>query len=81
METDASNQAIAGVLSQYAVEKGIKTLHPIDHPAKMLSATERNWPIQLWAIASPFRHWVSWLKSQPPYQFDTPVPFLKKPAA
>ena len=43
METDASNQAIAGVLSQYWTnENGAKVLHPIDHHAKTLSATKRN---------------------------------------
>ena len=46
METDASNQAIASVLSQYRTNKnGAKVLHPINHHAKTLSATERNWPI------------------------------------
>ena len=68
METDASNQAIAGVLSQYVVTNGVKRLHPVDHHAKTLSATERNWPIhdkELWAIVSCFRRWHSWLAGIP----------------
>ena len=58
METDASNQAIAGVLSQYHVTDGIKSLHPVDYHAKVLSPSERNWPIydkELWAIISCLR--------------------------
>ena len=59
METNASNQAIASILLQYVVTLiGIKTLHSIDHHAKTLFATERNWPIydnELWAIMSFFR--------------------------
>ena len=64
METDVFNQAIAGVLSQYRVTNGIKRLHPVDHHAKTLSATERNWPIhdkEPWAIVSCFCRWHSWL--------------------
>ena len=39
METDASNQAIAGILSQYhATTNGAMTLHPADHHAKTLTA-------------------------------------------
>ena len=65
METDASNQAIAGVLLQYVINKGVKMLHPVDYHTKTLSATEHNWPIhdkELWAIVSCFRRWDSWLK-------------------
>ena len=68
METDASNQAIAGVLSQYVLTGGVRTLHPVDHHAKTLTTTERNWPIhdkELWAIVSCFRRWESWLKGLP----------------
>ena len=69
METDASNQAIAGVLSQYQKnENGAKVLYPVDHHAKTLSATERNWPIhdkELWAIVSYCRRWHSWLVGVP----------------
>ena len=64
METDASNQAIASVLSQYSVNNGVKTLHPVDHHTKTLTATEWNWPIhdkERWAIVSCFRQWHSWL--------------------
>ena len=68
METDASNQAIAGVLSQYHIENGVKSLYPMDHHAKVLSPSERNWPIhdkELWAIISCFRRWNNWLKGLP----------------
>ena len=53
METDASNQAIAGILSQYHKVNGAKQLHPVEYHAKTLSAAERNWPIhhkELFAI-------------------------------
>ena len=40
IETNASNQAIAGILSHYVVaSNGVKTLHPVDHHTKTLSAT------------------------------------------
>ena len=41
METDALSQAIARVLSQYNIENGVQTLHPVDHHAKVLSGTGR----------------------------------------
>ena len=53
METDANNQAIAGILSQYHVINGAKQLHPIEYHAKTLTATQRYCPIhdkELFAI-------------------------------
>ena len=64
METDASNQAIAGILSQYHVVNGCKQLHPVEDHTKTLSATQRNWPIhdkKLFAIVDCFRKWRDWL--------------------
>ena len=60
METDASNQAIAGILSQYHVVNGCKQLHPVEYHAKTLSSTQRNWPIhdiELFAIVECFGKW------------------------
>ena len=42
METHTSNQAIAGILSQYHVDNECKQLHPVEYHAKTLSATQRN---------------------------------------
>ena len=42
METDASNQAIAGILSQYHIVNGAKQLHHVAYHGKTLSAAERN---------------------------------------
>ena len=64
METDASNQAIAGILSQYHVVNGAKQLHPGEYHAKTLSASQRIWPIhdkELFAIVDCFRKWRDWL--------------------
>ena len=64
METDASNQAIAGILSQYHVVNGCKQLHPVVYHAKTLSSTQRNWPIhdkELFAIVDCFQKWRDWL--------------------
>ena len=64
METVASNQAIAGILSQYHVVNGCKHLHPVAYHAKTLSITQRNWPIykkELFAIVDCFRKWRDWL--------------------
>ena len=64
METDASNQAIAGILSQYHVVNRCKQLHPVEYHAKTLSCTQRNWPIhdiELFAIVDCFRKWRDWL--------------------
>ena len=58
METDASNQAIADILSQYHVVNGRKQLHPVEYHAKTLSSTQRNWPIddkELFAIVDCFQ--------------------------
>lgn len=66
METDASNQASAGVFSQYVVIGSVRTLHLANRHAKGLTTAERNWPIhdkELWAIVLCFRRWDSWLKS------------------
>ena len=64
METVASNQGIAGILSQYHVVNGCKQLHPEEYHAKTLSSTQRNWPIhdkELFAIVDCFRKWRDWL--------------------
>ena len=64
METDASNQGIAGIFSQCHVVNGCKQLHPVEYHAKTLSATQRNWPIhdkELFAIVDCFRKWRNWL--------------------
>ena len=63
METDASNQAIAGILFQYHVVNRCKQLHPVEYHTKTLSATQRNWPIhdkELFAIVDCFRKWMDW---------------------
>ena len=57
METDASNQAIAGILSQSYVGNGCKQLHPVEYHTKTLSSIQRNWPIhdkELFAIVDCF---------------------------
>ena len=64
METDASNQAIAGILSQYHIVNGAKQLHPVEYHAKTLSAAQRNWAIhdkELFAIVDSFQKWRDWL--------------------
>ena len=64
METDTSNQAIAGIVSQYHIVNRYKQLHPVEYYAKTLSATQRNWPIhdkELFAIVDCFRKWRDWL--------------------
>jgi len=64
IETDASNQAISGILSQYHVTNGIKRLHPVEYHAKTFPATQRNWPIhdkELFAIVDSFWKWRDWL--------------------
>ena len=53
METDARNQAIAGILSEYHVVNECKQLHLVEYYPKTLSATQCNYPIhgkQLCAI-------------------------------
>ena len=64
MGTDASNQAIAGILSQYHVSNGGKQLHQVESHAKTLYAKERNWPIhdkELFPIVDCFRQLRDWL--------------------
>ena len=64
MDTDASNQAIAGILSQYYIVNGAKQLHPVEYYAKTLSAAQRNWHIhdkELVAIVDRFRKCRDWL--------------------
>ena len=64
METDASNQENAGILSQYQVVNGCKQLRPVEYHAKTLSATQCNWLIhdkELFAIVDCFRQWRDWL--------------------
>ena len=64
METDASNQAIAGILSQYHILNGAKKLHPVEYHKGTLSAVQRNLPIhdkELFAIVDSFRKWRNWL--------------------
>ena len=64
VETDASNQAIAGILFQYQVVNRCKQLYPVEYHAKPLSSTQRNWPIhdkELFAIVNCFRKWRDWL--------------------
>ena len=66
VETDASNQAIVGMLSQYHIVNGCKQLHPVEYHAKTLSATQCNWPIndkELFSIVDCFRKWRDWLVS------------------
>jgi len=64
MKTDATNQAIPGILSQYHIVKGVKRLHPTECHAKTLDATQRNWPIhdkELFTIVDGFCKWRDWL--------------------
>ena len=64
METNASNQAIAGILSQNHVVNGCKQLYPVEYPAKTLSSTQRTWPIrdkELLVIVDSFQKWRDWL--------------------
>ena len=64
METDASNQAIAGILSQYHIHNKCQQLHPVTYYARTLSATQCQWPIhhkELFAIVEHFRKCRDWL--------------------
>ena len=64
METDAINQAIAGILSQYQIVNGAKQLHPVKYHAKTPYAAQRNWPIHdkdLFAIVNSFRKCRDWV--------------------
>ena len=42
MKTDASKQAIAGMLSPYDVVNRCKQLHPVEYYAKTLSSTQHH---------------------------------------
>ena len=58
METEARNQVIAGILSQYHVVNGCKQLHPVEDHVKTHSAIQPNWPIydkELFAIVDCLR--------------------------
>ena len=67
LETDASNQAVAGVLSQlHPANPEDPTSKPewklVDCHATTLKESERNWPIhdkELWGIISSILHWHS----------------------
>ena len=64
METDGSNQTIAGISSQYHVINGCKQLYLVEYHAKTHSSTQCNWPIHdkgLFAIMDCFRKWRDWL--------------------
>ena len=64
METDASTQAIAGILSQYHIVNGAKQRHHVAYHAKTISAAKRNWPMhdkQLFVIVDSFRKCEDWL--------------------
>ena len=66
VETDASNRAIVGILSQYHVVNRTKELHPIKYHAKTLTASQHNWHIhdkKLFAIMYYLREWQDWLVS------------------
>ena len=68
METDASNQAIAGILSQFHVENEVNILHPVEYHSRTLSTSQRNWPIhdkELFAIVDCFKKWRNWLIGVP----------------
>ena len=64
METDASNQAVAGILSQYHIVKGAERLPSVEYHDRTLSAAQCNWPIyhkELFHIVDSFRKWKEWL--------------------
>ena len=51
LETDASNQAVAGVLEQQYGD----AWHPVEYCSSTLTQPQRNWPIhdkELWGIES-----------------------------
>ena len=63
-ETDAANQAIASILSQYHVINRYKQLLPLDYHAETLFVTDRNWPIhdkELFMIVDCFWKCGDWL--------------------
>ena len=60
METDASDQPIAGILSQCHIVNGAKQLHPVEYHPKTLTAAQRNWHMHdkgLFAIVDSLRKW------------------------
>ena len=64
MGTDASNQAIVGILSQYQIVNGANQLPTIKYHTKTLSAAQCNWPIydqELFTIVDSFWKWRYWL--------------------
>ena len=64
IETDASNQAIGGILSQYHIGHESKQLHTIEYQAKTLSTSKCNWPIhdkELFLIVDCLWKWRVWL--------------------
>ena len=73
LETDASNQAMAGVLSQlHPADPEDPTSKPewklVDCHVTTLKESQRNWPIhdkELWGIVSLILHWHSWLAGLP----------------
>ena len=71
LETDASNQAISGVLSQAHSDPnstGKVIWKLVDCHARTLTEQQHNWPIhdkELWAIVSSLAKWRSWLSGHP----------------
>ena len=64
METDSSNQAVAGILFQYHIVNRYQQLHPGEYDGKILSAIQCHWPIydkELFPIVYYFRKWKDWL--------------------
>ena len=72
LETNASNQAISGVLSQGHLDPNSDTGKVIwklvDCHARTLTEQQRNWSIydkELWAILSSLAKWRLWLSGHP----------------
>ena len=66
MGTNASNQAIASILTHYHVVNGCKQLCLVVYHAKTLSVAQCNWRIhdkELFTIVDCFRKWRDWLVS------------------
>ena len=62
-DTDASDRAIAGILSQCHIVNGEEQLHRVEYHGKPHSAANRNWPIhekELFAIVDSLRKWRDW---------------------
>ncbi|KAH9244956.1 hypothetical protein BASA81_017605 [Batrachochytrium salamandrivorans] len=63
LETDASDYAISGVLSQY---DDSNTLRPIAFYARQMNSAEQNYEIydkELLAVVESFKHWRHFLKA------------------